>query len=252
MNPIGLTLPLQIGRNGYFEQSYDTLTQVKANITNLLRTKKGERRMNPNFGSGLQEYLFEQNLQDSPDIVKQIITDEITNYVPGVTVNKVDNGISNQEKNELTVSWWVKLNGTLSRPGCGQSTLDVDAMETNVWLMHGGETNQFTFYVNDSGSWRSIDSSVLTVGAWYNLVGTINTTNISIYVNGTSYATGAGISTGITNNSNSIMTIGIDPRYLTLSQFFNGSVATKMVYNRSLSSSEILQNYNIQKSRFGL
>ena len=73
MNPIGLTLPLQIGRNGYFEQSYDTLTQVKANITNLLRTKKGERRMNPNFGSGLQEYLFEQNLQDSPDIIKQII-----------------------------------------------------------------------------------------------------------------------------------------------------------------------------------
>jgi len=102
MNPIGLTLPLQIGRNGYFEQSYDTLTQVKANITNLLRTKKGERRMNPNFGSGLQEYLFEQNLQDSPDIVKQIITDEINNYVPGVTVNKIDIGISNQEKNELT------------------------------------------------------------------------------------------------------------------------------------------------------
>ena len=170
---------------------------------------------------------------------------------------RVDNGILNFEtfykyENELTVSWWVKLNGTLSRPGCGQSTLDVDAMGTNVWLMHGGATNQFTFYVNDSGSWRSIDSSVLTVGAWYNLVGTINTTNISIYVNGTSYASGAGISTGITNNSNSIMTIGIDPRYLTLSQFFNGSVATKMVYNRSLSSSEILQNYNIQKGRFGL
>ena len=118
--------------------------------------------------------------------------------------------------------------------------------------MHGGGTNQFTFYVNDSGTWKSIDSSVLNVGTWYNLVGTINTTNISIYVNGTLYATGAGISTGILNNSNSIMTIGIDPRYLTISQFFNGSVANKMVYNRTLTSSEVLHNYNIQKSRFGL
>ena len=77
MNPIGLTLPFQIGKNGYFEQSYDTFTQIKSNITNLLRTKKGERRMNPNFGSGLQEYLFEQNVLESPDILKQIIKQEL-------------------------------------------------------------------------------------------------------------------------------------------------------------------------------
>ena len=158
-------------------------------------------------------------------------------------------------ENELTVSWWVKLNTTLSRPGCGQSTLDVDAMGTNVWLMHGNASNQFTFYVNDSGTWRAVDSSVLTVGSWYNVTGTINTTNVSIYVNGSLSATAAGITTGILNNSNSIITFGIDPRYLTLISsytFFNGSVGAGMVYNRALSSSEILQNYNIQKSRFGL
>ncbi len=116
MNPIGLTVPLQIGRNGYFEPSYDTFTQVKSNITNLLRTKKGERRMNPNFGSGLQEYLFEQNLQDSPDIIKQIITDEVKNYVPGVTVNKVDINIANQEKNKLTDSYtlYIKIQFTVN------------------------------------------------------------------------------------------------------------------------------------------
>ena len=116
MYPIGLTLPLQIGKNGYFEQSYDTLTQVKANITNLLRTKKGERRMNPNFGSGLQEYLFDQNLQDSPDIIKQIITDEINNYIPGIVVNNIDIGISNKEKNQLTDSYilYIKIQFTVN------------------------------------------------------------------------------------------------------------------------------------------
>ena len=134
MNPIGLTLPLQIGRNGYFEQSYDTLTQVKANITNLLRTKKGERRMNPNFGSSLQEYLFEQNLQnlqDSPDIIKQIITDEINNYISGVTINKIDIGISNQEKNDLTDSYilYIKIQFTVNNQ---TDTLNLTVNQYNI------------------------------------------------------------------------------------------------------------------------
>ena len=134
MNPIGLTLPLQIGRNGYFEQSYDTLTQVKANITNLLRTKKGERRMNPNFGSSLQEYLFEQNLQnlqDSPDIIKQIITDEINNYISGVTINKIDIGISNQEKNDLTDSYilYIKIQFTVNNQ---TDTLNLTVNQNNI------------------------------------------------------------------------------------------------------------------------
>jgi len=131
MNPIGLTLPLQIGRNGYFEQSYDTLTQVKSNITNLLRTKKGERRMNPNFGSSLQEYLFEQNLQDSADIIKQIITDEINNYISGVTVNKIDIGISNQEKNDLTDSYilYIKIQFTVNNQ---TDTLNLTVNQNNI------------------------------------------------------------------------------------------------------------------------
>ena len=87
--------------------------------------------MNPNFGSGLQEYLFEQNLQDSPDIVKQIITDEINNYVPGVTVNKVDIGISNQEKNELTDSYilYIKIQFTVNNQ---TDTLNLTVNQNNI------------------------------------------------------------------------------------------------------------------------
>jgi phage baseplate assembly protein W len=87
--------------------------------------------MNPNFGSGLQEYLFEQNLQDSPDIVKQIITDEINNYVPGVTVNNVDIGISNQEKNELTDSYilYIKIQFTVNNQ---TDTLNLTVNQNNI------------------------------------------------------------------------------------------------------------------------
>ena len=57
---IGLTLPLRGGNNGYFEQSYTTMEQVKSNLINLLLTIPGERYMQPTFGSNLYSHLFEQ------------------------------------------------------------------------------------------------------------------------------------------------------------------------------------------------
>ena len=89
MNPIGLVLPLARGNSGYFDQSYDTMTQIKSNIINLLRTNSGERRMQPQFSSGLQEALFEQNLENTPDIIKRIIEQKINMWIPGVNVENV-------------------------------------------------------------------------------------------------------------------------------------------------------------------
>ena len=63
---IGITLPIQIG-NTAFNQSFTTKQQVSSNIKNLLLTKKGERLLQPNFGSGLQELLF-----DFKDIILNI------------------------------------------------------------------------------------------------------------------------------------------------------------------------------------
>ena len=60
---MGFTLPLTFGENT-FEQAFLTKDQVKSNIKNLLLTKKGERIIQPEFGSGLQSLLFEQNVDD--------------------------------------------------------------------------------------------------------------------------------------------------------------------------------------------
>jgi hypothetical protein len=55
---IGITLPLQLGNTGYFEQSFDTLTQVKSNFINLILTRKGERVHQPEFGCCIHNYLL--------------------------------------------------------------------------------------------------------------------------------------------------------------------------------------------------
>jgi len=84
--PIGITLPIQDGNSGYFAQSFDTLTQVKTNILNLLNTRQGERRMQPTFGSRLWSLVFEQNIDTLKDQAINIVTEDISSWIPNVTL----------------------------------------------------------------------------------------------------------------------------------------------------------------------
>ena len=84
--PIGMALPIQDGNSGYFSQTFDTLTQVKTNILNLLNTRQGERRMQPTFGSRLWNLVFEQNVDTLQDQAINIVTEDIFSWIPNVTV----------------------------------------------------------------------------------------------------------------------------------------------------------------------
>jgi len=84
--PIGITLPLRNSNSGFFEQSYDTLTQTKSNIINLLNTRPGERRMQPTFGSRLWGLLFEQNVDNLPDIAVNIVREDVSMWIPNITI----------------------------------------------------------------------------------------------------------------------------------------------------------------------
>ena len=87
--PIGMTLPIRDGNSGYFDQTFDTLTQVKTNILNLLNTRQGERRMQPTFGSRLWNLVFEQNVDTLKDQAVNIVTEDIFSWIPNVTVTDV-------------------------------------------------------------------------------------------------------------------------------------------------------------------
>lgn len=102
--PIGLTLPIQNGGVGFFKQTFDTFTATRTNIINLLRTKPGERRMQPLFGCRLQNALFEQNEDVLPEYIQNIIKEDISNWIPNVVVNKVDvKFYKNEEINNVDI-----------------------------------------------------------------------------------------------------------------------------------------------------
>jgi phage baseplate assembly protein W len=100
--PIGITLPFRGGNSGYFEQSFDSLTQVKSNIINLLNTRQGERRMQPTFGTRLWNLLFEQNIDNLPEIASNVIKEDIAMWIPNVTVINVKSNLLKSDQTDDT------------------------------------------------------------------------------------------------------------------------------------------------------
>jgi len=120
---IGITLPIQIG-NTAFNQSFTTKQQVSSNIKNLLLTKRGERLLQPNFGSGLQELLFDFNDDRLAAKIEEVITESITNWLPYVDVRQIDVAQSNENKDRNTVEISITF-GVANTPELNQVTFTV-------------------------------------------------------------------------------------------------------------------------------
>ena len=88
---------------------------------------------------------------------------------------------------------------------------------------------------------------LITYGSIYNVVLTVANSSsvIGLYVNGTNYP----VVNSDVLSLGSIFNIG---RWFSDFNYLSGKVFTGKIYNRVLSSSEVLQNYNATKSRFGL
>lgn len=85
---IGISLPFD-GSTG-FNSTYVTADQLKTNILSFLLTNKGERLYRPNFGANLRSLIFEQQTSFTIDQLSSIITSQVENQFPGVTVLDVN------------------------------------------------------------------------------------------------------------------------------------------------------------------
>jgi len=102
---IGISLPLQFDNNT-FTQTFQTSEQVKSNIKNLLLTKKGERILQPEFGSGLQELLFEPSTVDFEGRIEDTINESIERWLPYVTIEEINIEATDElrDNNRINVS----------------------------------------------------------------------------------------------------------------------------------------------------
>jgi phage baseplate assembly protein W len=98
---VGVNLPL----NGpaVFISNYLTKDAIKNNLINFFLTNPGERPLNPSFGGGLRDFIFEQIAEDNLINLKEDISFKLDTYFPNITVESLD--ITPQDDiNQITVT----------------------------------------------------------------------------------------------------------------------------------------------------
>ncbi len=104
---IGVSLPFD--GPAAFNSTYSTADQIKSNLINLLLTNKGERIMNPEFGADLKIVLFEGITEDTSDIIRNLISTNVSIFIPEVTVTNI-NIIKQEDQNTISITVQYRLN----------------------------------------------------------------------------------------------------------------------------------------------
>lgn len=104
---LGITLPIQLGNMGYFQQSFDTLSQIKSNFINLILTRRGERVHQPEFGCRIHEYLFEQLTPENIEGARQSVVQAVEQWMPFLELISFDFAVTNEEIDNNTMQLYV-------------------------------------------------------------------------------------------------------------------------------------------------
>jgi hypothetical protein len=152
-----------------------------------------------------------------------------------------------------SISIWVKSNSSPSgtRYPFGWANGGPYVSQNNIAVLSGGvgiaaicrDANSITVQVNST-------NFTFNDNTWHNIVLVRDVGNVYLYINGS--LNNSGVVSGSFGSFNNVpLYIGVHPGLS--STVFPGSVAQVLVYNNiSLSSTQVLSNYNATKGRFGL
>jgi len=76
--------------NTYFQMTKVTKDAFSSDLLFLLLTQKGERYMEPDFGTNLLKYIFEPNDNLTATEVEKEIKKTISLYIPALTINSIE------------------------------------------------------------------------------------------------------------------------------------------------------------------
>ena len=157
----------------------------------------------------------------------------------------------------FTIDFWVYPNGTGTYSICGNLN-DADG-GGSYWVIinstyAGLHTVQFGYAgIFDVGAGYKFGTTALPINVWSNVILSRIGTTMTCYINGSSYATPITVN-NFTGNFNIDYLIGMSKSGGGFSSYpLNGRLAILRIYNGvGFTQSEISQNYNATRARFGL
>jgi hypothetical protein len=162
-----------------------------------------------------------------------IITNGSTNYI-SLTLPTIGSSYS--------ISFWVNPL-TLPAGAASELTLFGSPSDLASISIYAAVSNTYKF-ISWNGSTARSGNTTVTINNWYNFV-MVNSGNTVFYLNGVLDGTFANTGT-LNSGASTIACINGNARFL------NCNLAHIMFYSKGLSATEIVQNYNALKSRFGL
>jgi len=143
-----------------------------------------------------------------------------------------------------SVSSWVNFNAVNNGGDNAIVGHGVQAVNNGMHLSERAGKTYFGLYGNDITGTISLSG-----GIWYNLVWTYNSSGYlkQIYVNGVFDTSGGSVAYGGTGTN---VELGRYPWSTT--SLLNGNIAIMCFYNKVLSATEVLQNFNADRGRFGV
>jgi hypothetical protein len=172
-----------------------------------------------------------------------IIFDGANDYV-NIGVGK---GV-NQFSGDFAISVWVMADSTGSTFGNIVGDYYTGSVSTtNEWQLMMSNGAQISFYRVGTGSIFNIASGY-SANTWINVVVSRIGSTITLYTNSNSIATAT--NSNIFGTATGNLNIGIDGN--NAQEPFKGRIADVKIYDKGLSASEVLQNFNALRGRYGL
>ena len=215
ISPQGLVLDLDAGIKGSYPKTGSTWFDISNNGNNGTLTN-GPLYTGSNYGA--------------------IVFDGVDDWV--------NTGDILNTTGSFSITSWIKIVGDRIYP------------IVSKWDSSGGVNNKrfFLFRVNTTTLQFFDSNSTLTVGGtvtsntWTETTVVINGSNSQLYINGVpsgaTFSPTLSIKTGVN--------LGIGCYSYSLDNFFSGSIANTKIYNRALTQTEITQNFNALRGRYGI
>ena len=106
-------LPLNVDNiDGHYKLIKSYKNTVRQNFKNLILTSPGERMMDPEFGVGIRNYLFENTSIELTSQIEARIYEQTSKYLPFVDVTNVSFGMQSGDE----VGTVNALNVTITHP----------------------------------------------------------------------------------------------------------------------------------------
>jgi hypothetical protein len=98
---VGVDLPFSAP--GVFKSNFTTKEAIKSNLINYFLTNPGERPLNPTFGAGLRDFVFEQIIDENLDFLQEKISADMQVFFPNVNILNLE-VYSNTSNNSISIS----------------------------------------------------------------------------------------------------------------------------------------------------